>query len=191
MQEEWSTVLANISTQYGTSGMYTDQISCANSQACYNDNATRASSWAAGTQTLLASMAEKMGPKVLISESIDQTMLGQLHAFLSIYGWTLHVTVSPEGWTCSGCEVNFNQCGTVLAWQAIYGGWSVNVGDNRYSGLFPKEKGPDGKLQFNHIEAANHRAISAQLFVAGGMGGNDRRTVWRVAMPCRWIGQLV
>jgi len=172
MQDRWSTALANISTRYGTSGMYSDQISCANSQACYNDNATRASSWAAGTQAMLAEMVAKMGPeKVLISESIDQTMLGELHAFLSIYGWTLHETVSAEGWVCSGCEVNANQCGTVLAWQAVYGGWSVNVGDNRYSGLVPKEKGASGKLQFNRTEAAAHRAISAQIFVAGGVMG--------------------
>jgi hypothetical protein len=117
-------------------------------------------------------MVKKMGPeKVLISESISEPEISELHAFLSIYGYTLHETPTAEGWTCSGCEVNANQCGTVLAWQAIYGGWTLNVGDNRYSGLLPKEKGPNGKLQFNYTEAANHRAISAQIFVAGGVLG--------------------
>ena len=86
MRDEWSTAVANISTKYGTSGVYSDQISCSHAEACYTDNKTNASSWAAGSQALLAEMARKMGPeKVLISESQDQTMMGSLHAFLSIY----------------------------------------------------------------------------------------------------------
>ena len=79
-----------IQAHYDTSGVYTDQISCSTAQACYNDDATNATSWAAGTQKLLEKMVEKMGPeKVLISESIDQTMMGELSAFLVIYGWSL------------------------------------------------------------------------------------------------------
>ena len=87
MRDEWSTAVGNISQHYNTSGVYSDQISCSHSEACYADNATNSSSWAAGSQALLGEMTRKMGPgKVLISESHDQTMLGGLHAFLSIYG---------------------------------------------------------------------------------------------------------
>ena len=104
---------------------------------------------------LLSEMTRKMGPdKVLISESQDQTMLGELHAFLSIYGW-----------------LGKARCQTVLAWQAIYGGWTVNVGDIRYPPS-PHGKSPNtGKLAFNETESAAHRAISAQVFVAGGVMG--------------------
>ena len=86
MRDEWSTAVGNISRDFNTSGVYSDQISCSHAEACYNDNATNASSWAAGSQALLAEMTSKLGPdKVLISESHDQTMMGGLHAFLSTY----------------------------------------------------------------------------------------------------------
>ena len=76
-----------------------------------------------------------MGPEtVLISESQDQTMMGDLHAFLSIYGWLGNM-----------------QCQTVLAWQAVYGGWTVNVGDIRWP-QHPKDKADSGKLVLNSTE---------------------------------------
>lgn len=137
--------------------MYTDQIACAHSEACYAEgpaHATNASSWAAGSEALLQAMARKMGPgKVLISESQDESKMGGLHAFLSIYGWLGKI-----------------QCQTVLAWQAVYGGWSVNVGDIRYPRQ-PTTRDANGTLSFNSTEAAAHRAINAQLFVAGGVMG--------------------
>lgn len=81
-------------------------------------------------------------------------MLGGLHAFLSIYGW-----------------LGSMRCQTVLAWQAVYGGWTVNVGDIRYPRT-PNGKSPiTGKVMFNETESAAHRAISAQIFVAGGVMG--------------------
>ena len=54
---------------------------------------------------MLSKMAQKIGPeRMLISESINEAMLGHMHAFLSIYGWlgTIH-------------------CGTIPSWQAVYG----------------------------------------------------------------------
>ena len=62
------------------------------------------------------------------------------------------------------------QCQTVLAWQAVFSGWSVNVGDIRYPG-HPQQKGANGLLVLNATEAAAHRAMSAQLFVAGSVLG--------------------
>jgi hypothetical protein len=143
MQREWSTAVGNITRKFNTSGVYTDQISCSHAEACYNNKTTSASSWAAGSQALLDAMVQKMGPdKVLISESQDETMIGSLHAFLSIYGW-----------------LGSMKCQTVLAWQAVYGGWTVNVGDIRYP-QHPRIKGVDGKLVLNSTEAAAHRVSS-------------------------------
>jgi hypothetical protein len=104
MQDEWSTAVGNITAKYNTSGVYSDQIACSKAQACYDgEHGTNASSWAAGSTAMLAEMKRKMGPeKVLISESHDQTMIGELHALLSIYGW-----------------IGKMQCQTVLAWQAV------------------------------------------------------------------------
>ena len=54
-------------------------------------------------------MQFEVGPgKVIISESNAEAYLGSLHAYLAIYGW--------------------RECGAVPAFQAVYGGWSVNVG---------------------------------------------------------------
>jgi hypothetical protein len=162
MQLQWPAVVGNISASFNVSGVYTDQISCSHAEACYTDHATNATAWAAGSQALLAEMAAKMGPgKALISESNDQTMLGSLDAFLSIYGWQGRA-----------------QCMTVLAFQAVFGGWVVHVGDIRYP-QHPRVI-VGGKQRYNATELAAHRAISAQLFVSGSvMGESDsqpRRT---------------
>ena len=45
-REEWSNAVANISRQYDTAGVYSDQISCSHAEACYAENGTNASSWA-------------------------------------------------------------------------------------------------------------------------------------------------
>jgi hypothetical protein len=149
MQDEWSTAVGNITTKYDTSGVYSDQISCSHAEACYDDNRTNASSWAAGSQRMLSEMARKMGPeKALISESQDQTMMADLHAFLSIYGWLGEM-----------------RCQTVLGWQAVYSGWTVNVGDIRYPPR-PNTTSPGGsKLHFNATEAAAHRGTSTHSLV--------------------------
>lgn len=169
MRSEWSTAVANISSHYNTAGVYSDQISCSHAEACYAENGTNASGWGVGSQQLLAEMTQKMGPeKVLISESQDQTMLGDLHAFLTIYGWTGQM-----------------RCQTVLAWQAVYGGWTVNVGDIRYPHT-PAQNVAGGKAIFNYTEVAAHRAISAQIFVSGGvMGWYGGSTGWEnlLALP--------
>lgn len=155
MQRTWSAAVGNISAAYNVSGVYADQISCAHAEACYaSGGSTNASSWTAGSQAMLAQMAGRMGPgKVLISESQAETMLGGLDAFLAIYGWAGEM-----------------RCQTALAWQAVYGGWAVNVGDIRYPRQ-PRLATTGGKLVMNATEAAAHRAISAQLFVSGSVLG--------------------
>ena len=86
MQETWSDVVGTIATSFGTAGVYSDEVADAHSEACYDrSNGTNASSWTAGAQALLSEMARKMGPgKVLMSESNNEVMMGDLHAFLAI-----------------------------------------------------------------------------------------------------------
>lgn len=156
MQDTWSEVVGAIATTYNTSGVYTDQISCSRAEVCYDEvNGTNASAWAAGSQAVLAKMAAKAGDqRVIISEAHDQTHMADLHAYLTIYGFIGNL-----------------RCRTVLAWQAVYGGWSVNVGDMRWPSQ-PTQKDPrSGKLMFNETESAAWRAIAAQGFVAGGFLG--------------------
>ena len=102
---------------------------------------------------MLSDMATKLGStRMLISESQNEAMLGNLHAFLSIYGW-----------------LGMMGCGTQLAWQAVYGGWAVNMGDIRFPNS-PRVSTPTG-LTFNTTEAAAYRAICAQNLVAGNVLG--------------------
>ena len=172
MQQTWSDAVGSIADDLNVSGVYSDQISCSHAEACYDaTNGTNASSWAAGSQALLASMAAKAGRgRVIISESQDQTMIADLHAFLSIYGWLGEL-----------------KCTTTLAWQAVFGGWTVNVGDIRYPTVPKLRDGPTGKLRFNETEAAAWRAITAQGFVAGSvMGWFDAGGGW-----LNWLGLAV
>jgi len=103
---------------------------------------------------MLSDMTTRIGPtRMLISESINEAMLGGLHAFLSIYGW-----IGAIG------------CGTIPAWQAVYGGWTVNLGDIRYPPK-PRQGTTGGLLAFNTTEAAAFRAITAQNLVSGSVLG--------------------
>lgn len=54
---------------------------------------------------MLEKMAAKIGDeRMLISESHNEAMIGQMDAFLSIYGW-----------------LGVMGCGTIPAWQSVYG----------------------------------------------------------------------
>lgn len=156
MQDTWSDVVGRIATTYNTSGVYTDQVSCSHAEACYDTvNGTNSSAWRAGSEALLSKMATKVGiGRAIISEAHDQTMMSDLHAYLSIYGW-----------------IGALACKTVLSWQAVYGGWSVNVGDMRYPSRPQVRNESTGKLYFNETEAAAWRAITAQNMLAGNVMG--------------------
>ena len=169
MQQVWSEEVGRIANDYNTSGVYIDQVSCSRAEVCYSAaNATNHSSWAAGSQALLAKSAAAAGPqRAIISEAHDQTALADLHGFLSIYGFVGNLA-----------------CRTALAWQAVYGGWSVNVGDMRWPPTPATRDPSSAKLRFNQTEAAAWRAIAAQGFVSGGVLG------WFTASADRlnWIG---
>ena len=54
---------------------------------------------------MLEKMSQRVGNgKMIISESHNEAMIGQMDAFLSIYGW-----------------LGMIGCGTIPAWQAVYG----------------------------------------------------------------------
>jgi hypothetical protein len=165
MRTTWSDAVGTIATSFNTSGVYTDEVSDAHSEACYNQaNGTNASSWTAGSQVLLSEMAIKAGPgKAIISESCNEVHMADLNAYLAIYGWT----GSPGG------AHNTMHCRTTLAFQAVYGGWSVNIGDQRYPSakLASVRDAASGKTRFNATELASWRAISAQLLVSGSVMG--------------------
>ena len=93
-----------------TSGVYIDQIASYYAEPCYGYNETGGGArWAKGNRATLSNAVKAIGPgRVIISESNAEAYLGSLHAYLAIYG--------------------FRQCNFVPAFQAVYGGGSVNVG---------------------------------------------------------------
>jgi hypothetical protein len=110
-------VAANIVNETNVSGIYIDQIASYYAEACYTNNSRHGrgassgggSAWAAGNRGVLESLSQSIGPqKVVISESNAEAYLGSLHAYLALYGW--------------------GRCDMVSAFQAVYGGWSTNVG---------------------------------------------------------------
>lgn len=95
---------------------------------------------------MLSECAAKAGPeKVVISESNDEVLMADLNTFLGIYG--------------------YSYCGAVTAFQAVYGGWSVNVGL---------------ETPLATTDVVSFRAKYALAFTVGnvmGWGGNDINTV--------------
>ena len=112
--EYWQTTIAGAvgaaAAAGNTSGVYIDQIASYYAQSCFNETHSGGGSrWADGNRAVLEKAIKAVGPgRVIISESNAEAYIGSLHAFLAIYGW--------------------RECGVVPAFQAVYGGYSVNVG---------------------------------------------------------------
>jgi len=103
-----------------TSGVYLDQTASYYAEPCYGKEPLRTGGgarWADGNRATLEAATRAVGPgNVVVSESNAEAYLGSLHGYLAVYGW--------------------KSCGVVPAFQAVYGGWSVNVGGAQWpSGL--------------------------------------------------------
>ena len=83
----------------------------------------------------------------LISEAMDEQYLAQIPLNLAIYNheFTAH-------------------CTSVPAYQAVYGGWAINVGDNRFPWSSRAER-----MQENWVDM--QRAFLSQGFVEGSVLG--------------------
>lgn len=99
-----------IALAHNVSGVYIDETASAYAQLCWHDNGSSGgAAWANGNRALLSATERAIGPnRAVISESNAEAYLGSLHAYLAIYGW--------------------QNCHMVPAFQAVYSGWSVNVG---------------------------------------------------------------
>ena len=113
-----------------------DQLASFYAEVCHTPGLAKAGvSWADGSRQIAQQTIRAIGPgKVLISESNAEAYLGSLHAYLAIYGW--------------------KQCQMVPGFQAVYGGWSVNIGAQGWPN-----------------DAIGMRALFAQQFVLGHVLG--------------------
>jgi hypothetical protein len=155
--------LANVSTQVvatvGVEGLYLDELGTSHALRCFegansNSGGGGGSGWASGTRKMLtmvrsATKAASRGgqPVPIISESMNEQYLGLVPLNLAIYNheFTSH-------------------CTSVPAYQAVYGGWAINVGDNR----FPWSSRAH-RMQNNWVE--QQRVFLAQSFVEGQVMG--------------------
>lgn len=104
-------------------GIYLDELGASHSLRCFQRGGAGSGghAWAEGTRLMLAGIRDSVRaaredtPVPIISEAMNEQYLGLVPLNLAIYNheFTSH-------------------CTSVPAYQAVYGGWSLNVGDNRY-----------------------------------------------------------
>jgi hypothetical protein len=138
------------STFPGIAGVYLDQVAGTYAEPCTGDvngSSRDAGSWARGNRRMFESVAQAMDnpqrSRAVVSESNAEAYLSSLHGYFSYY--------------------SFLQCGYVPAWQAIYGGWALNIGSVGW-GL------GDGE---SHGFQATFRSLLTTQFVWGMALGGD------------------
>ena len=118
-----ATAVGGVQKAGNTSGVYLDQTASYYAEPCSNRGGQKegrfggGSRWADGNRATLEAAARAVGAgNAVVSESNAEAYLGSLHAYMAVYGW--------------------KQCGVVPAFQAVYGGWSINIGGAQWpSGL--------------------------------------------------------
>ena len=118
-EPQWQRILsdaiAGVAHTTDSRGVYIDQLSSYYPQPCYPLQTNGISgAWAAGTNKLLRASAEKSGAAIL-SESNAEAYIGSVHGNLALYGW--------------------RRCGYVPAFQAVYSGYTVNIGKQNWPSL--------------------------------------------------------
>lgn len=162
----WATTLAaecsRLIASNGFHGYYVDQIAAANPVPCFQGKrrggGDAGSSWTDGNRAVLSALQaagdaaahQPRGlPIALMSESINEQYMGEVSFNLAIYDYQGAI-----------------HCNQVPAYQAVYGGYALNVGDNRYPG-------PWREIHDNIDESwvGQQRAMLAQQFVGGHVMG--------------------
>ena len=127
-----------------------DQVAAAHARSCFEGGrGGGGNSWAAGNRAVLreagarARRAHGGRSIALSSESMDEQYIGEISVNLAIYSWSAN-----------------SFCSAVPAYQAVYGGYVVNMGDNR----FPWQS---RAYRENDDWVPQQRAMLAQQFVSG------------------------
>eukprot|EP01051_Picozoa_sp_SAG22_P023185 SAG22_NODE_5869_length_939_cov_0.986905_1_plen_272_part_01 len=164
-QQKLATVSAAVITAIKSDGIYLDQLGCSHAMRCFEGGrGGGGSSWAAGTRTMLVATRDAIrraannnsrpehGAAVLpvppiIAEAADEQYLGLVPINLAIYNWEFP-----------------SHCTSVPAYSAVYGGYAVNVGDNRYPWT-------SRAVMTGQNEVDQQRGMLAQQFVTGNVLG--------------------
>jgi hypothetical protein len=157
-QQKLAAVSKQVIAQCEVDGIYLDELGTSHALRCFESSNSNAgggggSGWAEGTRLMLKGVntATKQArggkPVPIISEAQNEQYLAQIPLNLAIYNheYTSH-------------------CTSVPAYQAVYGGWALNVGDNR----FPWSSRAH-RMQQNWV--GQQRGMLGQLFVEGSVLG--------------------
>jgi hypothetical protein len=161
----WANTLAaeckRLITINGFHGYYVDQVAASNPAPCFQASRrgrAAGSSWSDGNRAVLSALQaagdaaahQPSGlPIALMSESINEQYIGEVSFNLAIYDYqgAIHCTQVP-------------------AYQAVYGGYTLNVGDNRYPGAWREIHD-----SIDEAWVGQQRAMLAQQFVGGHVMG--------------------
>ena len=161
----WANTLAaeckRLIASNGFHGYYVDQVAASNPAPCFQGRGGgggAGSSWTDGNRAVLSALQaagdaaahQPRGlPIALMSESINEQYIGEVSFNLAIYDYqgAIHCTQVP-------------------AYQAVYGGYTLNVGDNRYPSAWSAIYDA-----INETWVGQQRAMLAQQFVGGHIMG--------------------
>jgi hypothetical protein len=155
-QEKLGSVASGLVQSMGVDAVYMDQISASHCESCFEGGrGGGGSSWSSGNRAVLAAAAKagktaKGGtPIALSSESMNEQYIGQIGVNLALSVFNPSEMTDGHG-----------NCGEVPAYASIYGGYTINMGDNR----FPW----DSRAVREHEDwIPQQRGMVAQQFVFG------------------------
>ena len=125
-QNEMSKVVGTLTNDYGTDGVYIDQISCATPKPCFdkthNHSLGGGNHWFWGYQHMLEQYREQVGnDKLLLSESNGEPYMNGLNMYLTLVGFASGDLSPPPPSSSSFAYI-------VPAFQSIYGGYIYFMG---------------------------------------------------------------
>ena len=142
----------------GVDGLYIDQVTGACALACRGaksgHKAGGGTSWVDGGRKMFARGKAAIGAdRAVISESNSEVYMSAVDGYLTLQGW--------------------NNCGAVPAWQAVYGGYSLNIGASYQSVM---------TLPAPYFFSPDFPALLATQFVWGSVMGGDSLNEWEASL---------
>ena len=178
--EYWQTTMSNVvgtlTNQYGTDGVYVDQVAAAGPRPCWdpshNHTLGGGNHWTTGYVEMLRSMRSQAGDdKLLLTESNAEPFMGQLDMYLTLVGFG-GGDLSPPPPTSKKNKISSKISGgqhlkttyLVPAFQSVYGGYVLFMGAE----FFQEDLTPEPDVFAAKI--ANQLLFGAQLgwFSLGG-----------------------
>ena len=155
-QDYMGSVAANLTHQFpGLGGLYLDQVAGTYAEPCMSNSSSSSSSWARGNRAMLSAVTQAISPnRAVVSESNAEAYMSSLHGYFAYYAWL--------------------QCGYVPAWQAVYGGYALNIGAVGW-GL---GNGPDCGPNCRGFSSTFRSLLATEFVWGSALGGDEFSTYY-------------